>query len=204
MARHVCESLREDPDDLLVDGAYHPSELSSRVPHVLQLLGQEPVPLLERRKLLERERVHRSHETQLAIELADPCVSRDPGRELRTRCRRGVFRLALELAAQVLHGRLEPQPGLGALELDTLGELARLAQGVLGSRALLAQVPQAPGSLGDDELVAGSLRLQTVSGNRELAREADQLVAQAAESQPGGLESHPSRLCLQAGLFETC
>ncbi len=120
----IREGLGEDAHDLLVDGTDDSSELPPSATDVLELLGKKPVPLFECSKLLERERVHRAHQPELAIKLAYPGLRRNAGRQLGTVCRDGLVRLALELPAQCLDCRLQPEPRLGAFKLDPLKKLA--------------------------------------------------------------------------------
>ena len=70
--RHVGEGGGEHVDDLGVDGPDDLGEVAARRLHVVELLLQERVALLQRVVLLEGERVDRAHEPQLALELADP------------------------------------------------------------------------------------------------------------------------------------
>ena len=85
--------------------------------HVLELRLEERVALLERLELLERERVDRAHEPQLALELADAGVRCDAlGQRRALRGDRGVG-LAVEVAAQGLDRGLEAQLDLGLVEL---------------------------------------------------------------------------------------
>ena len=136
---HVGERALEDRDDLAVDGADHAGELAAARLHVLELLLQEPVALLERVVLLERERVDRPHEPQLAVELA-----RAPGerRAFGHRGRGGVerdSRLDVVLGAQPLDRGLEAQPRLGVVDLGALRALADLGELALERAALGAQ-----------------------------------------------------------------
>ena len=70
VAGDVGERGIEHAHDLLVDRLDHARELAARVAHVVELLLQELVPLDQRFVLRERERVDRTHEPQLALELA--------------------------------------------------------------------------------------------------------------------------------------
>ena len=117
---HVGERALEDRDDLLVDGPDHARELAAAVLHVFELLLQELVALLQRVVLLERERVDRAHEPQLAVEVAGPAGERRAFGHLgRGRVERDCG-LAVVVGAEALDRGLEPQPGLGVVDLGAL------------------------------------------------------------------------------------
>ena len=77
--------------------------------------------LLQLGELLERQRVDRTEQAQLAVELADPRRGRHAVGQLRRRSRLGGLGLDVEVVAQHLDGRLQPQPGLGLVDLGTGG-----------------------------------------------------------------------------------
>ena len=77
--------------------------------------------LLQRVELLERQRVDRTHQPQLAVELADPPGGAGAVRKLRHRSGLGDVRLDVEFATQRLDRRLEPQLGFGLVELGLPG-----------------------------------------------------------------------------------
>ena len=56
--------------DLVIDGLDHPRQLAPCRAHVLELLVEEGVALLQLGELLERERVDRTEQAQLTVELA--------------------------------------------------------------------------------------------------------------------------------------
>ena len=72
LAADVGEGGGEHGLDLLVDGLDHPVQLAPGRADVLELLLEERVALLQLGELLERERVDRAEQAQLAVELADP------------------------------------------------------------------------------------------------------------------------------------
>ena len=113
----VGERTGEDVLDLLVDRPDHPAELAAGGADVLELLLQERVPLLQLVVLLERERVDRTEQTQLAVELAHPPGGRRALGQLRLLGRLGDLGLDVEIAAQRLDRGLEPELGLGFLDL---------------------------------------------------------------------------------------
>ena len=129
MPGDVREGLGEDADDLLVDRADDASELAAGATDVLELLGEEPVPLLQRRQLLQRQRVDRTHQAELAVELPHPRLGRDTGRQLGAGRGDRLVGLAFELPAQRFDGGLQAELGLGPLELDPLEQLAGARRG---------------------------------------------------------------------------
>ena len=149
--RHVGEGAGEHVDDLGVDGPDDLGEVAAGRLHVVELLLEERVALLERVVLLERERVDRPHEPQLALELARPGRRRDALGQLGRLGGHGRLGLELEVAAQRLDGRLEAQLHLGLVELGAARLLARLLEAALGVLALAAQLVEADGG--------GALRL---------------------------------------------
>ena len=110
--------------DLGVDRLDHPRQLASCAAHVLELLFEERVPLLELVELLERQRVDRPQEAQLAFEFADTPGRRRALGQHGHRCRLGDRRFDVEVASQGLDRGLEPQLRLGLLELGPPGPLA--------------------------------------------------------------------------------
>ena len=79
---HVGERLREDRHDLLVDGLDDAVELAPARLHVFELGLEELVAFEQRVVLLERERVDRAHEPQLAVEVAGAAGERGAGGHL--------------------------------------------------------------------------------------------------------------------------
>ena len=69
---HVGERRGEHGLDLEVDGLDDAHQVAPGVAHVLQLLLEEAVALLQLVELLERERVDRAEQAQLALEVAHP------------------------------------------------------------------------------------------------------------------------------------
>ena len=124
---HVVERGAEDGDDLLVHRLDDPLQLLAAVLHVLELLLQEVVALEQRVVLLERERVDRAHEPQLALEVPGPPGARRAlGHLGRGRVER-ERRLAVEVGADALDDGLEPHPVLGVVDLAALLALAEPA-----------------------------------------------------------------------------
>src|SRR5918994_4440655 len=82
VADDVGEGSREHVLDLLVRGLYHAGEVAARRAHVLEMLLEECVALLELVELLQRQRADRPQETELAVELADTTGSRRAFRKL--------------------------------------------------------------------------------------------------------------------------
>ena len=101
---------------------------------------EELVALLERRVLLERERVDRSHQPEVALELAGaPGERRALGNRRRGRVERDRG-LDVVLGAKRLDRALEPQPGLRRVDLGPLHALPRLDELLLESAALDPQL----------------------------------------------------------------
>ena len=76
LRRGVLERLGEDPLDALVDLLDDVEQVALGVLEVLELLGEELVPLLEGGELLEGERVDAPERVQLALGLAQPLLLR--------------------------------------------------------------------------------------------------------------------------------
>ena len=87
--------------------------------------------------LLERERVDRAHEPQLAVEVAGAAGERGACRHLGGGRVERDRRLDVELGAEPLDRGLEPQAGLGVVDLAPLQALADLQQLLLRARALV-------------------------------------------------------------------
>ena len=136
---HVGEGLGEHPHDLVVDGPDDLVQLAAGPAHVLDLLLQEPVPLLERAELFEGERVDRSDRRQLLLHRGQPAGGVLALGELGARGTHGLLGLAPELASQRLDRRVAPHLGLGHLELEALGAPAQVVEARVGLGALLAQ-----------------------------------------------------------------
>ena len=73
--------------------------------------------LAKRFVLLERERIDRSHETQLALELAHPSVRRDALRQRRALRSDGAVGLRIQFSPDRLDSGLESQIDLGFVDL---------------------------------------------------------------------------------------
>ena len=145
---HVGECVLEHRHDLAVDGPDDPHQLAPARLDVLELLLQERVALLQRVVLLERERVDRPHEAQVALEVARPTRERRAlGHLGRGRVERGVG-LDVVLGAQSLDRGLEPQPRLGIVDLGAAATAraprpAPLEPAALGAQAAPAAGPSA-------------------------------------------------------------
>ena len=88
--------------------------------------------LLELVELLERQRIDRAQQAQLAVELADATGRRGPFGQLGLLGGLGDVRLDVEVATQRLDRVLEPQLGLGFLDLGAVRSLPRLVERPLG------------------------------------------------------------------------
>ena len=95
--------------------------------------------LLQGLELLEGERVDRTHDPQLAFEIAHPRRRRDPLRQLGALGGHRLCRLLVEITAQSFDRGFDPQLGLGILELDPLQSLAQLTEMLLGLGSLASQ-----------------------------------------------------------------
>ena len=124
----VGERGGEHALDLLVDGLDDPGQLAAGVADVLELLLEERVALLQLVELLERQRVDRAEQAQLAIELADPAGGGGALGQRRLLGRLGDLRLDVEVATQRLDRVLEPQLRLGLVDVGAVGPLARLVE----------------------------------------------------------------------------
>ena len=128
VAADVGERGREHVLDLLVDGLDHAGQVAAGGAHVLELLLEERVALLELVELLERERVDRAEQAQLAIELADAAGGGRALRELGLLGGLGDGGFDVEVATQRLDRVLEPQLGLGLLDLGAMRAVPRLVE----------------------------------------------------------------------------
>ena len=133
-----AKARREHVLDLLVDGLDDAGEIAASGPNVLELLLEESVALLELVELLERQRVDRTQQAQLAVELADAAGRRRPLGQFGLFGRLGNGRLDVEVATQGLDRVLEAQLGLGFLDLGAMCALPRLVERPLGVVAALA------------------------------------------------------------------
>ena len=88
--------------------------------------------LLQLGELLERQRVDRTEQAQLAVELARPRLGRHPLGQRRHLGGLGHAGLDVEVVAQHLDGRLQAQPGLGLVDLRPAGPLADLVERPFG------------------------------------------------------------------------
>ena len=168
--------------------------------HVVELLLQEGVPLLQRVVLLQRQRVDRPHEPQLPLELTRPRGRRGALGHLRRLGRHGDLGLHLEVAAEGLHRGLQAQLDLGLVELGATGLLAGLLEATLGVGALVAQLVESGGG--------GPLRLAllpaplaqlpelALDGGQPIGDQGRELVDRALL----GVELDPTDLGLAAGL----
>ena len=134
----VGERRGEHRLDLLVDRLDDPAEFAACRPHVFELLFEERVPLLQLVVLLERERVDRSEQSQLAVEFTNPTGGRGPLGQLGLLRRLGDLGLDVEVAAQGLDGGLESELGLGLFDLGAVQLVPQLFEAALGVGAALA------------------------------------------------------------------
>ena len=89
--------------------------------------------------LLEGQRIDRAHEPQLPLQLAAPAGGAGPGRKGRAGCTPYRFGLTVEISSNGFGETLQPNPGLGALQLDPTDPLAGLGQLPLRGRPLAPQ-----------------------------------------------------------------
>ena len=125
VAAHVVERGGEHGDDLLVDRPDHPVELAATRLDVVELFLEELVTFEQRVVLLQRERVDRTHDAQLAVEVACPPGQRGTGRHFGRGSVERDRGLAVEVGAQLLDRALEPQAA----------SRLRRRRGVAGARA---------------------------------------------------------------------
>ena len=118
----------EDRLDLMVDGLDDPRELTTGRAHVLELLVEEGVTLLQLGELLEGQRVDRPEQAQFPIQLAYPALRCDAVGKWWRLGSLGDVGLDVAVVAQHLHGRLDAQTGLGLLDLGAPGLLANLVE----------------------------------------------------------------------------
>ena len=171
---HVGEGLGEDPHDLVVDGPDDLVQLSAGPAHVLDLLLEETVTLLERAELLQGQGVHRAERRQLRLHGRGPLGRRHAFGQRGARRPHGLLGLAPELAAQRLDGGLLTDPGLGQLEGQALERVAGLGQ-------TAARPPTAPGA-------ASSRRAPPARTSRAAATRCS-LQPLAQTGQPAGMTS---------------
>ena len=150
---HVGEGGGEDADDLGVDGPDHLGQLAAALLHVVELLLEELVALLERLVLLEGQRVDRAHDPQLALELADAGGGVGAVGELGALGGHGDVGLDVEVAADGLDRGLDAHLDLGLLDLGPLEALALLGERLLLVGAAVAELVELGGH------VAGGLGL---------------------------------------------
>ena len=139
---HVGEGLPEHRHDLQVDGLDDAVQLAPARLDVLELGLQELVAFEQRVVLLERERVDRAHEPQLAVEVAGAAGEGGAGGDLGCGRVERDRRLDVVLGAQLLDRGFEPHAGLGFVDVAPLQQLAHLEQLLLGGGARRAQLLQ--------------------------------------------------------------
>ena len=173
-ALDVVPGLGEDLLDLGVDVVDDVEQVLAGLAQVVELLGEELVPLLQRRELLQRERVDLAEHRHRPLGAAQPlglllAVVRDSARPARSLLasrpsdRRHElvgavlgdqgFDLEAELLQRPRLQRLHPQAQLGAGHLvlvHGVGEPVELGAEVAQPRADLAQRLLAPGAGGLD------------------------------------------------------
>ena len=119
LSADVGERAGEHVLDLLVDRLDDPAEVASGRADVLELFFEERVALLELVELLERERVDRAEQSQLAVEFADTAGRAGALGQLRLLGCLGDRRFDVEVTAERLDRRLQPELRLGLLDLAT-------------------------------------------------------------------------------------
>ena len=112
--------------------------------HVLELLLEERVALLQLVELLERERVDRTEQAQLAIELADAPGRRRALGQLGLLGGLGDRGLDVEVATQCLDRVLEAQLGLGLVDLGAMGPLRGVSSSAARRRARALRAASSP------------------------------------------------------------
>ena len=160
--------------------------------------------LLQLGELLERQRVDRTEQPELTIELAHPGLGRDAVGKLRHRGRLGGVRFDIEVMAQQLNRRLQPQPGLGLVDLGPASPLPDLVQGALGGdarRPQLIEVGRQRAHL--LALTATPLAELDVVGVEDAAMGIDQR-SESVEHCERALDLDPALLGEQAGLGVGC
>ena len=138
MLAHVGEGRCEHALDLDVDRLDHPEQLATRLADVVELRIEECVTLLQFVELLERERIDRTEQAQLAVEVAH--LRRRVHAFGQRRHLGGLRHLGLDvvIATQRLDGGLQTQLHLGIVDLDTTRPLAGLVELAFGRRPTTA------------------------------------------------------------------
>ena len=132
MLVHVGEGLGEHPHDLVVDGPDDLVQLAAGPTHVLHLLLEEAVPLLERAELLEGQGVDGAERRQLRFDGGGPGRGVDAvGQGVGQAALMAVSGSQTELPPQGLDGRLLADARFGQVEGQALQEVARLGDPAL-------------------------------------------------------------------------
>ena len=135
MATDVGVGGREHTLDLLVDRLDDPAQLAPRRADVLELLLEERVTLLQLGELLERQRVDRTEQAQLTVELTHPRLGTHAVRKRRRIGRLGDLGFDVEVVAEHLDRRLQPEARLGLVDVRPSRPLADLIELALGIRS---------------------------------------------------------------------
>ena len=136
----------------MVERAHHLVQLPPGAAHVVDLRLQFLVPLLQRRELLESQRVHRPQRRQLALQLLGVLRQRRALGRLGLGQARQLLGRRPEVAGDVLVQRLHAQVDLVGLEVEGAGAGAHRLEALLRRVAVLAQPLEllAPGAHGVD------------------------------------------------------
>ena len=119
--------------------------------------------LLQLAELLERQRVDRTEQADLALELADARRGRHAVGQLRRRSGLGGVGFDVEVVAEHLDGRLQPQPGLGLVELAPAGPLSNLVELALGRTAPATSIVETRRDRGDRRALRPPTGLEPVA-----------------------------------------
>src|SRR5262249_31434203 len=102
------------------DGFDHTRQITTRAPHVFELLLEERVSLLQLVELLERERIDRTEQAQLAVELTHAAGGGRAFWQFRLLGSFGGCWLDVEVAAKGLDRVLESQLGFCLFDLGAM------------------------------------------------------------------------------------
>jgi hypothetical protein len=153
----VGDRAREGLHDLFVQRSQHLLELASGVAHVAHLGVEVLVAVLERRELLEGERVDRTERGDARLELADALFEGHSARQLHRGSRAQLVGLDAEVPTHyfVEVGDLDDE--LGLLNLGLALDVAELDQPLVGGVARSAHLlePFGAGSRGLERLTIG-------------------------------------------------
>ena len=139
MLVHVGRGGGERRHDLVVERAHHLVQLPPGAADVVDLRLELLVALLQRRELLERQRVHRAERRQLALQLLGVLRQRRALGRLGLGQARQLLGRRTEVARDVLVQRLHAQVHLVGLQVERARAGAHRLEALLGRVAVLAQ-----------------------------------------------------------------